>query len=66
MLVVAISLAQVRRVVACSCMNSHPQTLFCNSDFGKEISRFERNKTRVIYLRDFCTTSEIFVITFRA
>lgn len=37
LLLVALSLAPVQRVVACTCRRSHPQTLFCNSDFGKSL-----------------------------
>ncbi|CAK9815891.1 Tissue inhibitor of metalloproteinase [Anthophora quadrimaculata] len=32
-LLLALSLAPVQRVVACSCMRSHPQKVFCQSDF---------------------------------
>ncbi|XP_033354506.1 metalloproteinase inhibitor 3 isoform X1 [Bombus vosnesenskii] len=32
-LFIALSLAPLQRVAACSCMSSHPQILFCNSDF---------------------------------
>ncbi|XP_017756188.1 PREDICTED: metalloproteinase inhibitor 2 [Eufriesea mexicana] len=33
LLLIALSLAPVQRVAACSCMSSHPQTMLCNSDF---------------------------------
>lgn len=33
LLLIALSMAPVQRVVACSCMKSHPQTQFCNADF---------------------------------
>ncbi|XP_076686953.1 tissue inhibitor of metalloproteases [Andrena cerasifolii] len=32
-LLIALALAPVQRVLGCSCMLSHPQTLFCNSDY---------------------------------
>lgn len=32
-LLIALSLAPVQRVLACSCMRSHPQSLYCKSDY---------------------------------
>ncbi|XP_076618546.1 tissue inhibitor of metalloproteases [Colletes latitarsis] len=32
-LLIALSLAPVQRVVGCSCARTHPQKLFCNSDY---------------------------------
>lgn len=32
-LLIALSLAPVQRVLACSCTRSHPQTLYCKSDY---------------------------------
>lgn len=32
-LLIALSLAPVQRVFACSCMRSHPQSLYCKSDY---------------------------------